>query len=548
MPQQKTKVDRKLQIAVRSVGAVLPFIALLFGLAMKIGVLPFQISFFTDTLLVFFGLFTILGLATLTMSNRPRLQLVIRIFGGEIIFMLYTLLVSGFSSYLAICWLLLVYESYRVFRDKGMRISFLVITATFILDFILRPNQISVDLVYNNIITLLLVIGASVFVISMTKVQIEKEANLKTSEEKERLERGRLETLINSMSSSIISFDANGIIRRFNSASLALLDTHSSIEGKSIDEIVSLTTKDGQSVSMFNFSKGLSLTEVRDDLYYKYADNEETIRVEVTLSPIHATYSGQEQSEKIDGGYIMILRDVTKEKTLEEERETFISVVSHELRTPLSIAEGAIGNALFMNEKGMLSGDVLTQSLNSVHDNVTSLSRMVNDLNTLSRAESNDDEVRESISVVELIDSLYKKYENTAAQKGLQLNIDRAPNLANVTASRLYLTDILENFLSNSFKYTTEGSVTLAANEANGIVTISVKDTGNGIAKTDLSKIFDKFYRSEDYRTRETGGNGLGLYIASRLAAKLGTTINVSSLYHHGSEFSISLPADVVQK
>lgn len=543
MHRKKTKIDKKLQIAVRSVGAILPLSALALGLAMKYDLLPFKISFFTDTMLVFFGLFTFLGIATLTLSNRPRLQLVIRIFGAEIVFMLYTLLVSGFSSYLAICWIILVYESYRVFREKGVYISFTIIVCTFLLDFVLQTQAISAELLYSNFVALVLVIGASVFVISMTKVQVEKEVKLKASEEKERLERSRLETLINSMSSSIISFDKNGAIQRFNSASLALLDTHSSIEGEAIDKVVSLTDKEGHSISMFDFSKGLSSSAVRDDLFYHYSENEETIRVEVTLSPIRAIYSGTRQDEQInDNGYIMIMRDVTKEKTLEEERESFISVVSHELRTPLSIAEGAIGNAIFMNDKGMLSQDILTKSLTSVHDNITALSRMVNDLNTLSRAESNDDESRELISVTDLIDSLYKKHENTATQKGLQLNIDRPPQLASVYASRLYLTDILENFISNSFKYTTSGSVTLVAKQANGIVTLSVKDTGHGIAKTDVSKIFDKFYRSEDYRTRETGGNGLGLYIASRLAAKLGTTISVSSLYQHGSEFSISLP------
>ena len=537
MSREKNKVDKKLQIAVRSVGAILPLITLLFGLAMKYDLLPFNISFFTDTMLIFFGLFTILGFATLTLSNRPRLQLVIRIFGAEIVFMLYTLLVTGFASYLAICWLILVYESYRVFREKGMYVSLLVILVTFCLDFILKSHAINAELLYNNIVALLLVVGASVFVISMTRAQIEKEANLKLSEEKERTERGRLETLINSMSSSIISFDKNGTIQRFNAASLALLDTHAGIENLSIDQVVKLTDKEGGSVSVIEYARQLPSSAMRDDLYYHYS--EETIRVEVIISPVHTAYTG---SDDVGGGYIMILRDITKEKSLEEERESFISVVSHELRTPLSIAEGAIGNAIFMNEKGKLTPVVLEKSLHSVHENITSLSHIVNDLTTLSRAESSDSEINETIDVTQLIDELYKRHTSLASQKNLEFNIDRSPTIGSVQTSRLYLTDILEKLISNAFKYTSEGSVTLSAAQNGQTITISVKDTGNGIAKTDLSKIFDKFYRSEDYRTRETGGNGLGLYIASRLADKIHTKIEVTSRYEHGSEFSVTLP------
>ena len=548
MREQTEKVDKRLQIAVRSVGAVLPLLALTFGLLMKFDILPFKLSFFNDTLLIFFALFMIIGFATLTMSNRPRLQLAIRIFGAELVFMLYTLLVSGFSSYLAICWLILVYESYRVFQDKGMRISFAIIIATFILDFVLRADQINGEFIYNNLVALILVIGASIFVTSMTKVQMEEEENLKESEAKERLERSRLETLINSMSSGIISFDRHGIIHKFNASSLSLLDTNANIQGKSINDVVTLTDKDGYAFSVLDIAQDLSSSAMRDDLYYHYKDSDEVVRLEIILSPIKATFSAAGQDEDVDAGYIMIMRDVTKEKSLEEERETFISVVSHELRTPIAIAEGAIGNAMFLNSKGMLTAKNLGTSLSAVHDNITALSRMVNDLNTLSRAESNDDEKREPLQVADMIDALYNKHAADAVTKGLQLNIDRQQTMDMVLTSRLYLTDILENFISNALKYTTEGSITLFAKQVADTITVGVKDTGNGIAKTDLPKIFDKFYRSEDYRTRETGGNGLGLYIASRLAAKLGTTITVESRYHHGSEFSITLPIYAPEK
>jgi signal transduction histidine kinase len=100
------------------------------------------------------------------------------------------------------------------------------------------------------------------------------------------------------------------------------------------------------------------------------------------------------------------------------------------------------------------------------------------------------------------------------------------------------------NFITNSLKYTKEGEITLHVARKDGVVTFEVKDTGIGISKTDQAKIFNKFYRSEDYRTRETGGTGLGLYVAAKLAKKLGTKIELTSRLNHGSSFSFKLPAD----
>src|SRR5690606_37935210 len=93
-----------------------------------------------------------------------------------------------------------------------------------------------------------------------------------------------------------------------------------------------------------------------------------------------------------------------------------------------------------------------------------------------------------------------------------------------------------------AIKYTKEGSVTLKVSRHGEHIAFGITDTGIGISKNDQAKIFKKFYRSEDYRTRETGGTGLGLYVAAKLSKKLGTTIEVKSRLDHGSTFSFSLP------
>jgi signal transduction histidine kinase len=241
---------------------------------------------------------------------------------------------------------------------------------------------------------------------------------------------------------------------------------------------------------------------------------------------------------------VLILRDITKAKSLEEERDEFISVVSPELRTPITIAEGTISNVRLMAERSMTPPGTLERSLADAHEQILFLARMVNDLSTLSRAERGVADTPEQINIKEMLDSLYGEYAPEAKKKQLRFDLDTSGKLGTVTASHLYLRELLQNFITNAIKYTKEGSVTLRAERDGQTVRFEVSDTGIGISKSDQVKIFNKFYRSEDYRTRETGGTGLGLYVAFKLSKKLNTKIDVKSRLNHGSSFSFSLSAD----
>ena len=148
----------------------------------------------------------------------------------------------------------------------------------------------------------------------------------------------------------------------------------------------------------------------------------------------------------------------------------------------------------------------------------------------------------EDIDIKELANRLHDKYSESAKAKDLHLDLDLSAKLGKVHVSRLYLEEMLQNFITNSIKYTKKGGVKIIVKQSDGEVTFSIKDTGIGISKSDQAKIFHKFYRSEDYRTRETSGTGLGLYVAAKLAHKLGTKIDVTSRLNFGSTFSFTLP------
>lgn len=348
------------------------------------------------------------------------------------------------------------------------------------------------------------------------------------------VEHHKLTTLVNSLTDAVISTDGRGVIGVYNAAAINLLDTNTSIAGKLICDVVAVRTVAGEPVDIRREMAASLAIRTRDDLVLPL-DDDDQLRLEVTFAPI----LGSDPDEP--DGYVLILRDITKAKSLEEERDEFISVVSHELRTPVAIAEGSLDNARLLFERGYT--DKARDALAEAYDQVIFLSKMVNDLSTLSRAERGIAGEPEEIAVEELARLIYDEYAPQAEAKGLQFNLSVTAHGVSVLTSRLYLQELLQNFITNAIKYTQAGSVTLRIALKDGQVLFAVTDTGIGIGRADQEKIFQRFYRAEDYRTRETSGTGLGLYVAAKLARKLGCRIAVKSRLNHGSTFSISLPA-----
>lgn len=346
-------------------------------------------------------------------------------------------------------------------------------------------------------------------------------------------EHQRLITLINNITDAILSTDEHGIINTYNSAALNLIDTNSGINGEHISQVLELKTIDKKPIDIFKELTKSSTIRQRDDIIMMI-DDDDYVRLEVTLAPVQG-------GDKITpDGYVLILRDVTKTKSLEEERDEFISIVSHELRTPIAIAEGSLSNAKLLVERNITSK--IPEAIDESHKQILFLARMVNDLSTLSRAERGIADETEIIDVAELAAQINSEYSPQAAEKNLAFNLDIGGRLGSVQASRLYLEEILQNFITNAIRYTQEGSVTLSIKKnRSGEIIFKIIDTGIGISKADLNKIFDKFYRAEDYRTRETKGTGLGLYVSAKLAKKLGCKIEVESRLNHGSAFGFRL-------
>lgn len=339
----------------------------------------------------------------------------------------------------------------------------------------------------------------------------------------------KVSALLNSITDAILTLDERSCVTSQNAAALALFDTNESLIGKKITDILNIQDVDKKKINVTKLIASITRSQSRDDIVIP-SDDHESVRVSMQMAPIYADNKRQ--------GVILVIRDITKQKTLEDEKDEFISVASHELRTPIAVTEASLSNLVLMQEKGM-PAEKLAAAATLAHDEVVYLAGVVNDLSTLSRAERGVADSTEPVDVDELFHELYAKYEPSATKKDLKLNLDIKGKLPIVEVSRLYLEEMIQNFLTNAIKYTKEGSVTLSAEAVKGGVRCSVIDTGIGISKADQKHLGERFFRSEDYRTRETNGTGLGLYVVEKLADKIGTKIEVESRLNHGSTFSI---------
>ncbi len=425
-----------------------------------------------------------------------------------------------------------IYDGWRGFTFSS--ILLVIIAAAYCLLFApdLKPDF--AGYVTQTITLISFTIAVSYFFTKIMMDSRRKNHDLLITQKSEMLQVNRLNTLLNSISDAVLTLNRYGRVTSQNAAAQAFFDTNESLIGRDIDKILQLTDDADQPVSSRDMMGSTKSTTLRDDL--SIGEGGDTRHLSLQMSRIRSTFDDDEEY-----GVVIIIRDITKQKTLEEEKDEFISVTSHELRTPVAIAEGSLSNLLVLEER-QGSPEKLHEAAETAHEQVLYLAKMINDLSTLSRAERGVGDEIEEININRLLHDLFEKYTPQMQEKSLSLDLDVESNLPEIKTSRLYLEEILENFLTNALKYTKTGSVTIGArlNKDTGL-RLWVKDSGIGMSKSDLEHIFEKFYRSEDYRTRETGGTGLGLYVVSKLAAKLNTRIEVESRLNHGSTFAFTL-------
>jgi two-component system phosphate regulon sensor histidine kinase PhoR len=237
------------------------------------------------------------------------------------------------------------------------------------------------------------------------------------------------------------------------------------------------------------------------------------------------------------GEILLILRDVTAERRVEAMRRDFVTDASHELKTPTA----AIRAAAETVERAVIEDPAAAERFAAqLRRDAIRLSKIVSDLLDLSRLESEGSQL-EPVRLDRVVGEELGRLRQQAAEAGLQLDWQSVP--VTVLGSAEDLSIVARNLLDNAIRHTAKGgTINVAVRANNGDATLEVQDTGIGIPSRDLPRIFERFYRVDRARSRETGGTGLGLSIARHVAERHGGRIEAESELGRGSTFRVTLP------
>jgi signal transduction histidine kinase len=236
---------------------------------------------------------------------------------------------------------------------------------------------------------------------------------------------------------------------------------------------------------------------------------------------------------------VVALFDLTPLRRADTVRRDFVANVSHELRTPLTVI-GGFAETLQTDDP---PEPIRRQFASHILANTRRMQRIVDDLLDLSRIESggwvpmpSETEVR-SVAA----DAVASAY-NEASKRGVQLKVEVSDDAPMVWADPVAVRQVLGNLVDNAVRHTSEGSVTVFSETADGGVAIGVRDTGGGIPAEHLPRIFERFYRVDAGRSREQGGTGLGLAIVRHLVEAHGGTLSAASEVGKGTTITATFP------
>jgi two-component system phosphate regulon sensor histidine kinase PhoR len=336
----------------------------------------------------------------------------------------------------------------------------------------------------------------------------------------------QLETLLNSMQDAVIAVSPDGLVRWANQSMDRLVPQHTRLNAPVVETIrdpdflatvkAAMTNKDVKTARATSIVPGRAF--------------------DVTAAPLP------------DGGVVAVLRDLTETERVEKTRRDFIANVSHELRTPLTSIQGYTETLLDTIHDDSAP---TREFLEIIRKNTVRMARLTEDLLTLARVESGETRFEtEPVPPVELLHDAEESFREIARGHGVDLQIMDSNNgsgsvesLPQVLADREAIHQVFSNLIDNAMKYGRGGGrVELGARAAQRGIEFYVKDFGGGIASEHLPRLFERFYRVDKARSRESGGTGLGLAIAKHIMRAHGGSIRAESELNHGSMFVFTLP------
>lgn len=339
--------------------------------------------------------------------------------------------------------------------------------------------------------------------------------------------RKELEALLDSMQDAVVAVDAAGRIQWTNQR-MQLLLPRSGLGGVRVGHALVQTIRD---------------PEVLECVRIALAQGLVTDRRSTTLLP--GRIFSINVSPTPTGGAVAVLQDVTRVEEVERTQRDFVANVSHELRTPLTSISGYV-ETLIDHESGISAQG--REFLETILKNAARMTRLTEDLLVMARVEASTLELHpERVATDQVIEDALRAMRGLVRESGAQLVLGESTG-TEVMADPDAVLQVLGNLIENAVKYGRNGEpaqVTVSAREVSEPldgVEICVADRGPGIASEHLARIFERFYRVDKARSRESGGTGLGLSIVRHMVQSLGGTVRAESTLGAGSRFFVVLP------
>ena len=332
-------------------------------------------------------------------------------------------------------------------------------------------------------------------------------------------ERNKLDTLFQHMADGMVAFDDQGQLLQFNPAAEGML-------GRKLDE-------------------SLCYTDVFPEVQVRQEDmamDGRSIEIDFAAGPrFLKIYFAPIRLGGDNKGLMAVLHDFTEQRKLDDSRREFVANVSHELRTPLTNVRGYAETLMSVDD---IDRGTQMRFLGVISSEADRMTRIVKDLLTLTRLDYNRMEMHmEPMDLRELGQKAAQAMEGQATGQGLTLNCHLPDSLPMVVGDAERIQQVIINIITNAIKYNKpQGAIYITGGTEGEKVFLRVEDTGIGVPKEDLKRLFERFYRVDKARSRESGGTGLGLAIAKQIVESHGGSIGFDSEYGKGSVVTLYLP------
>ncbi len=360
----------------------------------------------------------------------------------------------------------------------------------------------------------------------LSKTLTEMAYNLDAAGDEVRQEKTKLETILQTMSDGLLTFDTEGYLIHHNEEAKRLLGRNF------VDDIVF----DG-------FFKEINVNITMGDLLYM--DSEMVTERHVTLDKeryIVMNFKPFKLNGKV-AGIVVVLHDMTKQEKLEQSRRGFVADVSHELRTPITTIKSYAETLIDSTEE---HNDLTRRFLGVIASESDRMARLISDLLTLSSLDNKHTTYKmpEEIDIRKMLVAVTERFQISAEKKEQTLVYNPINDIPTIIGDPDALERIFINIIGNAVKYTQEGGrIEVYSSKVYNDICVKVADNGIGISEENLPHIFDRFYRVDKARSRDTGGTGLGLAIAKQtIETSFKGKIKINSEVGKGTEVSISIP------